>query len=215
MLSNVDIYNPLRETVRNATHEPEFSLSQRPDFLQFVLAVQEVNEEYYGCLIDATKLKNLWYGARYFSDHWQKPTKRADRSMLWSAFMFGLSREAGIAIYLAWTTKHGRTITQAEYDKWKAQVLEPTWKEAQPRIKEHTEKIMKEKAEKTAKKLKTRILEALKEGRSTTDALAKQLGVSSKAIDGHLYRMAGSADGTKAGTGEVNRVGWGLYEIVQ
>jgi predicted ArsR family transcriptional regulator len=80
----------------------------------------------------------------------------------------------------------------------------------------YTEKIMREKTEKTAKKkLKTRILEALKSGRSTTDALAKQLGVSSKAIDGHLYRMAGSADGTKKGTGEVKRAGWGLYELAQ
>jgi hypothetical protein len=198
--------------VRSAATETEFSLSDRESYLEFVAAVQSQSTYCLGSLIDEEKLKNLWHGARYFKQHWKTPTKRADRSMIWSAFMFGLDKNAAKVIYLEWTLRHGRNMSQEEFDRWKVQVLDKTWIEAQPRITAYTEKIMKEKAEKKAGKLRTRIEEALKEGRATTDMLAKKLDVSPKAIDGHLYRMAGSADGSKAGTGEVKRVAWGLYE---
>jgi hypothetical protein len=192
--------------VQKATTQEFYIASEntlnRAAFQEFVLTVQEISNANFNTLIEETSLKFVWYKARYFKSHWNTPTKRSERSMLWTMFTSGFSKMDGVAVILAWWKRHHRRTDKDQYAKWVKAVLTPMWDLAQPRIKEHTEKTMA----KERSKLNYQIREELKKGRSTPDMLKRTLDVSDDAIQAALKRLIGKK--------EITKVGWGVYEIV-
>jgi hypothetical protein len=183
----------------------EFSLGYKNniDYQTFVLNVQETCAEYFDTVMDERTLYCLWFKARLFRGHWQKPTRRSDSSMLWTAFTFGLSRREGQIIIIAWWKKHGRVVSEVEYAEWDRRVVGPRWNEAEPRIKAYQESKLK----KQHGKLTFRIGDELKKGRSTPRTLARALHVTVDAVESALRRMV------KSGTIVKPADSWGLYEL--
>jgi hypothetical protein len=197
-----------------ADQKAELVRSQDPSFRAFVDEVDHVAASYHREGPAEYNLFRLWFISRTFREHWSAATKDTMRHMAWVCYLHRLSKfEAGWVI-LAWMYRHGRRPSQDELHNELTKTINKVWNDVQPELEKERRKRNAKRRERYNKMKKgtkrstpkrDRIIEELKQGRSTPDKLAVDLGLTVDSVQSHLSRMVRD--------GAVVRVGHGLYEL--
>lgn len=200
-----------------AKARPEFTNNDDPDYLKFVAAVDANSKRWKAKEpVRRRKLYALWWISTTFRSHWEHPTQDTMSQMIWTMFQYETRRREVGCIVEAWMRWHGRNPSEADRKNIMT-VIDGVQKDVEPSIKQKKQdryKRRKEERRMLHRKrgrpiehdgLRARIVEALKEGRSTPAALSGELGADRNTVKSALGRML------KAG--EVVIIGRGLYSL--
>jgi hypothetical protein len=222
---NTDLVKHVTETSKS--HVPEFSIRRQDDprFVWFVHKVNETASSFDSQPPADHKLFGLWFTTRTFQQHWQAATADTAKHMAWVCFMHRLTFVETGWVVLAWMHHHGRYPTADQLRTHLTALLRKVEKAVQPELHKVKNKRNEKRREryntmKTNTKrgrpkqtgpdtLHDRILDQLRQGRSTPRKLATDLEANVSTVSAQLRRLLAAGEVVKPDGC------WGLYEIAE
>jgi DNA-binding Lrp family transcriptional regulator len=195
--------------------EGEFPLPKKrddPAFRGFVSFVTSVPAKFQKIGPQEGKLFGLWFAAKTFRMRWSAATKDTPRHLAWVCFMHRLNIEETFWLVLAWMQQHGRYTTEGDMTRLWA-VVKQVWIDVQPELRKVRKRANAKRRQRYAQlkkidddlgvqpkkrgrpkqsgpnSMRARIIELLRQNRSTPQAIADELGAKPETIQSQLRRM--------------------------